>query len=190
MSGRHLSGGGGLIRAKRPGGRRGVRSPSPTLAYLAPWLSIILASVLPGWLMIASGPLVPPLGFMALVAWRQLRPDLLPVWAGLPLGLVDDLFSGQPFGSAILLWSGAMLALDLLEYRFPWRNFVAEWLVAAAVIVVYLAAMLELANAAGGATALWTLAPQMLLALCAYPVVAWIVARIDQARLTRFQVFG
>ena len=146
--------------------------------------------MLPGWLTIASGPLVPPLGYLMLVAWRQLRPDLLPVWAGLPLGLIDYLFSGQPFGSAILLWSVTMLGLDILEYRFPWRNFVTEWLVASTMIVVYLVVSLGFANAAGGATSIRVLAPQMLLGVLAYPGGGRIVARIDQARLTRFRVFG
>ena len=71
----------------------------------------------PGWLLIASAPVLPPLGFLAFVAWRQLRPGLLPVWAGLPLGLFDDLFSGQPFGTAVMLWSIAAIVLDVIEAR-------------------------------------------------------------------------
>ena len=181
------------MNARRPHGsgrRHAALTPSPALVYLAPWVSIAVASMLPGWVMITAGPLVPPLGYLMLLAWRQLRPDLLPVWAGLPLGMIDDLFSGQPFGSAILLWSVTMLALDILEYRFPWRNFLTEWLVAAAMIVVYLVACLEIANAGGGATSVLVLVPQSLLGVIAYPVVGRIVARIDQARLTRFRVFG
>jgi len=177
-------------RPIRTNKQRAALTPSPALAYLAPWLSIIVASMLPGWVIISAGPLIPPLGYLMLVAWRQLRPDLLPVWAGLPLGLIDDLFSGQPFGSAILLWSVTMLALDVLEHRFPWRNFVTEWLVAAAMIIAYLMMSLEIANAGGGATSLLVLAPQMLLGVLAYPVMGRVVARIDQARLTRFRVFG
>ncbi len=84
------------------------RAPSPFIARGLPWLSIMLASLVPGWLVIASAPVMPPLGFLVLVAWRQLRPGLLPVWAGLPLGLFDDLYSGQPLGSAVLLWSLAI----------------------------------------------------------------------------------
>ncbi len=78
--------------------------------------------------------MLPPFGFMLLVAWRQVRPGLLPVWAGLPLGLFDDIYSGQPFGSAMLLWSLAMILLELVEARFPWRNFLLDWLVSAVLI--------------------------------------------------------
>jgi len=55
------------------------RAPSPIIARGLPWLSIMLASLVPGWLVVASAPVMPPLGFLVLVAWRQLRPGLLPV---------------------------------------------------------------------------------------------------------------
>ena len=108
------------------------RAPSPFLARAVPWLSVMLASLAPTMPLIASAPVLPPLGFMFLLSWRQLRPGLLPVWAGLPLGLFDDLYSGQPFGSAMLTWSLAMIVLDVIEARFPWRSFLFDWAEAAA----------------------------------------------------------
>ena len=66
------------------------RVPSPLIARGLPWLSIALASIVPGWLMIASAPILPPFGFLAYVAWRQMRPGRSPSWAGMPLGLIDD----------------------------------------------------------------------------------------------------
>jgi rod shape-determining protein MreD len=166
--------------------RRINRVPSPLLARGVPWLSVMLGSLLPGWLFIASAPYVPPLGFLTLLAWRQLRPGLLPVWAGLPLGLFDDLYSGQPLGSAILLWSVAMIVLELIELRFPWRSFALEWLVAAALIFTYILASLGLANAAGGDTSVLVLAPQFILATLVYPFVARLVAALDRFRLIPF----
>ena len=65
-----------------------------------------------------------------LLGWRMVRPGLLPLWAGAPLGAFDDLVSGQPFGSAILLWSLAMIAIELIETRFPWRGFWQDWFTA------------------------------------------------------------
>jgi hypothetical protein len=66
-------------------------------------LAAILFGSLPPWLpIIAPAPVPPPLGFLLLLAWRLLRPGLLPPWAGLPLGLFDDLYSGQPTGSGPL----------------------------------------------------------------------------------------
>ena len=104
------------------------RAPSPVLALATPWFSVMLASLLPSMPMITSAPVLPPLGLMLLLAWSQVRPGLLPIWAGLPLGAFDDLYSGQPFGSAILLWSLVMILLFFIEHRIPWRNFLLDWL--------------------------------------------------------------
>ncbi|MFA7604058.1 MAG: rod shape-determining protein MreD [Novosphingobium sp.] len=166
--------------------RRINRAPSPLLARGVPWLSVMLASLLPAWLFLASAPYVPPFGFLTLLAWRQLRPGLLPVWAGLPLGFFDDLYSGQPMGSAILLWSAAMIVIDLIELRFPWRSFALEWLLATAMIVAHALGALGLANAAGGSAPVSVLAPQIILAVLFYPFVGRIVAALDRFRLIPF----
>jgi rod shape-determining protein MreD len=176
-----------LLQAVKERSRRRInRAPSPFVALSVPWMSVMLASLLPGWLFIASAPYVPPLGFLTLLAWRQLRPGLLPVWAGLPLGFFDDLYSGQPMGSAILLWSVAMILLDVIELRFPWRNFALEWLLATAMIVVYVLAALGAANAGGGNAPVAVLAPQVILAVLLYPFVGRIVAVLDRFRLIPF----
>ena len=170
--------------------RRIRRSPSPVLAYAIPWLVVMLGSVIPAWPFMLSQPLLPPFGYLLLLGWRQLRPGRLPVWAGLPLGLVDDLFSGQPMGSAMLLWSASMLALDIIEFRFPWRNFLVEWLVASGMIIAYLLLTTLIANASGGATPLVKIFPQLAFAILLYPVVGRLVARCDNFRLVRFRVLG
>jgi rod shape-determining protein MreD len=159
------------------------RAPSPVLARGVPWLTVMLGSLLPSCLVIASAPVLPPFGFLMLLGWRQLRPGLLPVWAGLPLGFFDDLYNGQPFGTATMLWSVAMLALDAIEARFPWRGFALEWLVAAAMILLYVPACLALANLAGATSPLAVTVPQLLLAILVYPVVGRIVAISDRFRL-------
>ena len=46
------------------------------------------------------------------------------------------LFSGQPLGSAMVLWSVATIGMDYFEARFPWRGFALDWLLAALVIAV------------------------------------------------------
>lgn len=163
------------------------RSPSPLLALAMPWLVIALGSLSPYWPLVASAPVVPPLGFMALIAWQQARPGLLPVWAGLPLGLFDDLFSGQPMGSALLLWSLAMIALDTIELRTPWRNFLSTWAVAATMIAAYLVLTLLIATHGAGRTLPTVLIPQLVLSLLLYPLVARLVAAADRLRLVQLR---
>lgn len=159
------------------------RAPSPLLATILPWLLVMLGSLSPMWPVIASAPVLPPLGFLFLLGWLHLRPGMLPVWAGLPLGLFDDLFSGQPFGSAVLLWSLATIGMDYVENRFPWRGFVQNWLVASAVIVLYLLFAAWLAGAAGKPFVLAAMLPQLGLAVLAYPITAQIVGLVDRLRL-------
>jgi len=144
----------------------------------------MLGSLLPGMVLIASAPVFPAFGFLMFISWRQLRPGLLPVWAGLPLGIFDDLYSGQPFGSAVLLFSAAAIALDMIETRLPWRNFLTEWLVAIGLIIVYTALELALANLGGASTALRVTLPQIVISILAYPLVGRFVALADRMRLT------
>ena len=160
------------------------RAPSPVLAVCLPWLLVMLGSLSPTWPIIASAPLVPPFGFLLLIAWQQLRPGLFPVWVGLPLGLFDDLYSGQPFGSAVMLWSLAMLALEFLEIRFPWRGVVLNWLSASGIITAYLVLALMIANAGGGSSSIIILIPQILFSILAYPIAARLVGAADRFRLT------
>ena len=132
---------------------------------------------------IASAPVLPPFGFLLMLAWRQVRPGVLPVWAGLPLGAFDDLFSGQPFGSAILLWSLAMIALDLIEARFPWRNYWLDWLAAAGLVCACQVLALIFANAAGGAAGPGLIVPQLATAILLYPLSGRLVSALDRLRL-------
>lgn len=170
--------------------RRINRAPSRLLAVATPWLSIVGGSLVPLSPIIASAPVVPPVGFMLLIGWRLLRPGLLPVWAGLPLGLVDDLFSGQPFGSGIFLWSLAMLAIERADNWLRWRGFWQDWLVAALLIVVYLLLCLAIVNLTGGAAGITLLLPQMVLAVLSYPIIARAIAVLDTLRLARVRVIG
>ena len=166
------------------GGRMPLnRRPSPLLARSLPWLSVMIGSLATAAAWIASAPILPPFGLMMLIAWRQLRPGLLPIWAGLPLGAFDDLYSGQPLGSAILLWSLVMIALEWIEARLPWRNLVLDWLIAAALIALALLLALVFANLAGASAGPALLVPQLVLAVLTYPLIGRIVAASDRFRL-------
>lgn len=164
----------------RANSRRINRAPWPVLVRTVPWATVVLASMLPIWPYIASTPLLPPFGFLVLMGWQQIRPGLLPIWAGLPLGLIDDLFSGQPFGCAILLWSLAMIVLDMIDARLPWRTFLLDWLVAALLIVASILAGMVLA---GASIPLAAMVPQLVLSVFVYPLVGRAVALFDRFRL-------
>jgi rod shape-determining protein MreD len=173
-------------RARRDAfGSKINRDHSPMLAFGVPWASILIASLTPLLPIIAPAPVVPPLAFMFLLAWRLMRPGLLPLWAGLPLGAFDDLFSGQPFGSGILLFSLALIGIEILDARYPWRGFWLDWLLASAILALYLAAAALVSGAHVVPAELPMIAPQLLLSIVLYPMVARLVALLDRARLTR-----
>jgi len=103
----------------------------------------VVGSILAGSLVtllpvVATVPFLPPFGLLMFLAWRLLRPGALPVWAAAPLGLFDDLVSGQPLGSAVLLWQLCSLMLDLVDTRLFARNFWQDWLLAGGAIAVCL----------------------------------------------------
>ena len=166
------------------------RDQSPALAFGVPWASILLGSLTPLLPIISPAPILPPMAFVIMLAWRQVRPGLLPMWAGLPLGAFDDLFSGQPFGSGILLFSLSLIVLELLDMRFPWRGFWQDWIVAAGLLVAYLLLAAIFSGAAISVTQLAALLPQFLLSVLAYPIIARMVSQLDRLRLFRVRRIG
>jgi len=178
-------------KARRdPFGSKINRAHSPLLAIGLPWLTIMLGSLTPWLPIIAPAPILPPFGFMLLLAWRLLRPGLLPLWAGLPLGFFDDLYSGQPLGSGILLFSLVLMAIELIEARFPWRNFWHDWLTASAILGPYLVVAALLSGAALTFVQLTMILPQLVISIVVFPVLARLVARLDRLRLMRFRRIG
>lgn len=159
------------------------RAPSRTISNVVPWASIVLASAIGFAPVIASAPVVPPLAFMMLLAWRTLRPGLLPIWAGLPLGAIDDLYSGQPFGSAVIIWSLAMLAMEFVDQRFLWRGFAEDWLAASLFLTGGLLLGAIFAGIAVGHVAPWIVMPQLALSILLFPLLTELVALLDRLRL-------
>lgn len=138
------------------------------------------ASVLP---MVSTAPLLPPAGFIMLLAWRLLRPELWPVWIGLPLGLVDDLLSGQPLGTAMSLWTLTLLVLDLVDSYMIWRDYWIDWAVAAVVVTLYIFAAYWFSGLRGSPMSIGSLIPQLLLSVLVFPAFVRICVRLDRWRL-------
>lgn len=168
-------------------GRQINRDHSPFLLIFVPWATILLASYLQTIPIATAGPMVPPIGFLFLLAWRLLRPGVLPIWSGIIFGIWDDLFSGQPFGSAILLFSATMLAIEIIDIRFPWRGFAQDWLIAAVIAVIYIIGSTLISGSTLSLALFASIIPQLLLSIIAYPFIAFIVSRLDRLRLMRFR---
>ncbi len=176
---------------RRAYGRGGINLvESPWRANTVPYISILLGSLLPIWVLADVMPLAPPLGFLVFLTWRVMRPGLLPLWVGVPLGFFDDLFSGQPFGSAIFLWSLTMIALEIIETRFPWRGFWQDWFTAGLAILLYILAAMVISGASITPFMLIMVLPQILMSILLYPLLARMIAWLDRFRLSRSRRIG
>src|SRR3546814_14614782 len=80
---------------------------------------LLLVAVVP---LVTTLPVLPDLAFALLIAWRLYRPDMVAPWAGLPLGIVAAILTGQPVGVSATVWPLALLALAIIEPRFPLRR--------------------------------------------------------------------
>lgn len=170
-----------------PFGNKINRDQSTMLAHAVPWISIMLGSLAPILPIISPVPILPPLGFTILLVWGLLRPGLLPPWAGLPLGLFDDLYSGQPFGCGILLFTLALLATQIIQIRFPWPNFLHDWLTATLMLCVYIIAGAILAGGGDAGVHLRVIMPQLVLSIALFPLATRLVAGLDRVRLLRIR---
>lgn len=131
---------------------------------------------------IALYPLLPPFGLILLLAWRTLVRDLWAPWAALPLGFFDDLFSGQPMGSAMLLWTLVFLILDIFDRWMMWRDYRQDWIISSALITIVLLAGLMIANALGGQTSVALIVPQIFVSALCFPLAVRLCARLDELR--------
>ena len=112
----------------------------PAPARALPWMTVIAGSMLTAFPWVAAAPLLPPCGLVMLLAWRLLSPFALRPWAAAPLGLADDLVSGQPLGSAVLIWSACVLLIELVEQRMLFRTLWQDWAIAAGLLAFALLA--------------------------------------------------
>ena len=149
-----------------------------------PIVTVLLGSLAPAVLpIVAQSPMLPPFGLMMLVAWRLLRADIWPLWIGLPLGLFDDLMSGQPIGSAVLLWTLVLLALEMESRRHFWRDYWHDWFTASLAFIFALFGGWLFVRMAGGGSPLAQTVPQMIYSIGLFPLVVRFCAALDRWRL-------
>ena len=173
-----------MVRAGLSPPRRFNQAP-PRFAMLLPAASVVAASFLAALPIVSTSGWYPDFGFLMLIAWRLLRADPWPAWWAAPLGLINDLFTGYPIGFSVALWSATMLALDLVDRRTMWRDYWIEWMLAAVLITIDEALQWRVAKLVDAAPAFTKMVPGLIISICLFPLVAWIVSRIDAWRLGR-----
>lgn len=154
---------------------------------IVPVATVMVASALPLMLpLVANSPVLPPLGLLFFLCWQLLRTEMWPVWIGLPLGLWDDLFSGQPIGTAVGLWTLASIAIHYSSQRIYWRGFLHDWVIAALLIAIIqsLAALIAHPGAATDRV-LGLVVPQIIMSILLVPLFMRLTGKFDNFRLKR-----
>jgi len=148
-----------------------------------PVVSTVLAILFGLFPLIVTSPLIPDIGFLVLLTWRLLRPEIWMPTMALGLGLVDDLVSGHPIGQSVALWTTTFLLLDLLDARIDYKDFWFDWLYAAFAILFHTAGAWYIGVLMGSHSPFSQLLPQIAFTILAYPMMARLVLRLDRWRL-------
>ena len=150
----------------------------PTLSTVA----AILLALLP---IVTQQPLLPDFGFLMLITWRLLRPEVWTARTALALGLLSDFVTGHPLGQGMLLWTSTFLILDLVDSRLGFRDYWMDWLIAAAMLFFQIVGSWYIALLMGSDVRFAVMVPQIGLSILAYPVAARLVLGLDRWRLMR-----
>lgn len=150
-----------------------------------PMISTIVAITLVLLPFVAATPLIPDLGFLVLITWRLLRPEIWTANMALGLGLLNDLVAGNPLGQSMLLWTSAFLVFDLIDSRLGFRDYWMDWLIAAGAIAFQTVGAWYIALLMGSDVMATVVVPQLIVGILAYPAVARVVLMLDRWRLSR-----
>jgi rod shape-determining protein MreD len=160
---------------------QGPRSGAPYV----PAASVVVASFLAALPIVTTSGWYPDFGFLVLIAWRLLRSDPWPAWWAAPLGLANDLFTGAPIGFSVILWTSAMILLDLIDRRTIWRDYWIEWALAALLLLLSETAEWWVARITGAGIPYIAMVPALLISIFTFPIAASAVGRLDRWRLGR-----
>ena len=150
-----------------------------------PLISTLIAIFLSLLPIVAEAPLLPDFGFLMLITWRLLRPEIWTVRTAVFLGLVSDLVTGHALGQGMLLWTVTFLVLDLIDSRLGFRDYWMDWLIAAGMIIFQTVGAWYISLLMGANVRLAVMLWQIGLSILAYPVAARIVLGLDRWRLMR-----
>ncbi|HEY0625245.1 MAG TPA: rod shape-determining protein MreD [Allosphingosinicella sp.] len=150
-----------------------------------PIVSTILACMLSLLPIIVSSPMIPDFGFLMLIAWRLLRPEMWAPAVALPLGLFNDLVAGHPIGQSMAIWTLLFIVFDIMDSRVLFRDYWMDWLIAAVAITGYVYADWYIGTLLGNTAGFSVMLPQLAASILAFPIVARLVLSLDRWRLAR-----
>lgn len=140
-------------------------------------LILIAAMTMP---LFASTPVLPHLGLLSVFVWATFQPGLMPPWLAFLLGAATDILFGLPLGVNAVLLPIVALFVRLVEARQGIHSYAFDWLVAAAVIIVFELLQWQLLALAGANGPLDPLLVQAATTILAYPAVVLLFAQLQR----------
>lgn len=157
--------------------------PSVWRLKSTPVFAVMLGSVTTALPVVSQSPSMPPFGLLVLLAWRLLHPEIWVLWIGVPLGAFDDIMSGQPVGTSMLLWSLVMLGIEFIDQRIFWRDYWHDWLIVLGALCLCMGGGLMIGHWSGSRTPLILVVPQIIWSALSYPLIVRLIARLDRWRI-------
>jgi rod shape-determining protein MreD len=166
---------------------RPARRPLPSVlrTRTVPVVSTMAGSAVVLVPMVATGQSMPSFGLLMLLSWRLLRPEMWAAWAALPLGLFDDLMTGQMLGTSMALWTISFLVFDWIDHHVVWRDFWTEWGMAALTIAGIGAASWVVSRSYMDHGSILSAVPQAVLSILIFPSMVRLTETLDRWRLGR-----
>lgn len=136
------------------------------------------------WPLPYLGPVMPPLGFMALYYWACHRPDLFTPGMAFVLGLLNDLVHGLPPGVSAFLFTLAHQVIYRFRRLFAGHAFHFLWAGYTAAAFLLMLCEWTFVSLVG-----WRFVPvfpvllQTLLGVLVFPLPCWVLIRLQRAVL-------
>ena len=125
-------------------------------------------------------PVVPNVGLLLVFLFALYRPTQLPVWGGVPLGVVADLMLGMPVGANALLLPLFMLAIIFVDTKTTRIHWLADWILSVPFLIAYQFALWSLCVFAGPSTPILPFITQGAATIAAFPVVAFFFVSVQR----------
>lgn len=148
--------------------------------YLAPTFAICLSlglMLLPIWVPV---PIMPQLGLLGVLYWTTYSLNLMPPGAAFVIGLLQDMWLGQPLGLNASLLALFAWVLGGQFNVYASRPFRFGWLFAIPVVFIYELLTWSLTRLFSQTCELQQMLWQVGSTLLAYPFAVWLHARVQR----------
>lgn len=125
-------------------------------------------------------PVMPNVALLLVLLWTLYRPQQMPEWTGLPMGLAGDILLGTPVGANGLLLPLFIVLVRYVDGQVRRASWVGDWLFSIPVLFVYHLALWRLCAFVAEPIPFLPLATQAAATIAVYPLIAHVFARVQR----------